>query len=152
HSGFERSLKEWVNPFEDPIEQLPHILPVLEKTVQDEAKPGVHLNAVDPGAEQKIAHHEVRHAYERTGRGLELRQPLERGIPLAAELQDLTIEVLFARKMPEQEAFGNAGGFGQFPGRRAGKALSRKKRYRRRNDRFAAFVAIQSNCRHRTRK
>jgi len=42
------------------------------------------------------------HADERSGRRLQRRYPLERRIALAAELQDLAIEVLFAREMAEQ--------------------------------------------------
>ena len=76
----------------------------------------------------------------------------ERRIALAAELQDLAVEQLLAREMPEQQRLGNAGRLGQLARRRAGKPLAGEKRHRRRDDRLAALVAIQTDGSHTRRK
>jgi len=120
--------------------------------VQDKAKPGVELCPIDPGAEQKIPDHKMDHVNERRGRWFEYRQPFERRIPFTAETQDLIVKVLLAREMPEQQGFGNPRRLGELLCRRSGEALAGKERDRRRDDRLAAFVAIQSGYSHARQK
>src|SRR5215472_3169744 len=131
-----------MHPLENSIKQLAGILPVLEKAVQHEAEPGVDLCLVDPGAEQKIADHEMDHVNERRGRRFECRQLLERRISLASEAQDLAVKMLLAREMPEQQRFGYTRRLGKLFGGRAGKPFARKQRHRRDDDRLSPFLAI----------
>ena len=84
--------------------------------------------------------------------GGRLASCFERRVALAAELQDLAVEQLLAREMPEQQRLGDAGGLGELARRRARKPLAREKRHRRRDDRLAALVAIQPGHRHGGRK
>src|SRR6516165_9269735 len=96
--------------------------------------------------------HEMDHINERRGRWFEYRQSLERRIPFAAETQDLIVKVFLAREMPEQQGFGNPRHLGELLCRRPGKALAGEERDRRRDNRLAAFVAIQSGRSHAPEK
>ena len=80
---------------------LRHQLAVLQQAVQNQAQATVELHPLDAVAEQEIAHHEMGHLNQRGGRGRERGQAFECRVAFAAEAQDLVVEVLLAREMPE---------------------------------------------------
>src|SRR5271167_467190 len=123
--GFDGSDKQRVDPFEDCFEQLPGILPVFEKAVQHESQARIELDFID-AAEQKITHHKGDHMDEGCRRRLESSETLERRVAFATQPQNLTVKMLLARKMPEQQRLGNASRLGQLLGSRAREPFSRK--------------------------
>ncbi len=131
-----------MNLFEDPVEELARIIAVFEKAVEDEAEARVELAPIGGGAEQEIPHHKMGHADQSGGRRLESGETFQRRVAFAAEPQDLTVELLFAREMPEQERLGNARSLGEFFSRRPGEAFASEKRHGRRDDRLTAFIAV----------
>ena len=103
-------------------------------------------------AEQKVAHHVMDHVDEGCARRLERGKTLERRIAFAAEPEDLAVEQFLGREMPEQQRLGDAGRLGELPRGGSGKALAGEQRHCRRDNRFAALVAVQSGDGHARRK
>jgi hypothetical protein len=148
HGRLDRCGKQRIDALGYRLEQLARIFAILEKAVQQQAQADVEIGPVDLASEHQVPNHVIDHTNQRRRRGLARGQALEPRITVAAEPQNLAVEDLLARKVPEQQPFGNARRLGEFLGRRPGKAFASEQRDGGGDNRLAPLVAVQSDRSH----
>src|SRR4051812_7348702 len=151
HRRRHRIYEQWHDTLGHGLEQLAGVIAVFEAAVQHQPQPRVEFGPLGLVPEHEAAHHKARDADQRLGRGLQCGEFFQRRIALAAGVQDLAVERLLGREVPEQQRFGNARRLGDLAGGRAGEAVPREQRHRRVDDRLAALFGVEPGTGHARR-